>query len=77
MGEGGKKETMRPSFEQNQQYDYLTPALAQLLADAFQRRTPGSAQRGAFVKGRPAEDGHDRVDEEVAEGVAGVVPWHF
>ena len=34
-GEGGKKETMRPSFEQNQQYDYLTPALAQLLADAW------------------------------------------
>ena len=35
-----------------------------------------SVQGGALVKGRPAEDGHDRVDEQVAEGVAGVVPGH-
>ena len=51
-------------------------ALAQVAADAFQRRPPGPAQRGAFVKSWPAEDGHHGVDEEVAEGVAGVVPWH-
>ena len=51
--------------------------LAQVLADAIERRPPCSVQRGAFVKSRPAEHGHHGVDEEVAEGVAGVVPWHF
>ena len=52
-------------------------ALAQVLADPLECCVPRPVQRGALVKGRPAEDGHDRVDEEVAEGVARVVPWHF